>query len=89
MVFCGDVEQVSAGFALAPRVIESNAELLTASPEAVPLKNRERSDTALPCEAHWCVWNEFPDVGIKSGDRKDGLVVKEPRLGRETGQLEV
>jgi len=33
MVFCGDAEQVSAGFSLALGVMESSADLLTASPE--------------------------------------------------------
>jgi hypothetical protein len=39
MVFCGDEEQDSAAFALALGVMESKAELLTASPEIAQLKN--------------------------------------------------
>lgn len=40
MVFCGDAEQVSAGFLLALGVMESNADLLTASAEpTAQLKN--------------------------------------------------
>jgi hypothetical protein len=39
MVFCGDAEQVSAGFSLALGVMESSADLLTASPEPAQLKN--------------------------------------------------
>ena len=39
VVFCGDAEQVSAGFALALDLMEFHADLLTMSPEPAPHKH--------------------------------------------------
>jgi len=39
VVFCGDAEQVSVGFALALDLMESHADLLTMSPEPAPHKH--------------------------------------------------
>ena len=39
VVFYGDAEQVSAGFALALNVMESHTDLLTTSPEAASQKH--------------------------------------------------
>ena len=39
VVFCGDAEQVSVGFALALDLMESHADLLPMSPEPAPHKH--------------------------------------------------